>query len=163
MGDLVYKIQSVEKKGNLVEALLQTGDTSSTIFFECDDTALTPSREALVALTLFPAMKAGAELQVGGEVSQRMLGNLPELQELVHTWIPENFQYISVTGAEPIVKNMPGATPGEKEIPGASRVGAFFSSWSGGMIFRWKNLPCLSKPAKTHNRWQMRWEKTWWW
>ena len=122
MSEKTYQIQTVVKTGNRVEALVQTGEDTSTIFFECDDTALVPAREALVALTLFPAMRAGAELQVGGEVSKRVLGNLPSLQEMVHTWMPGYFQPIPVTGFEPV----------EKKSRGAVRVGSFFSGGVDG-------------------------------
>ncbi len=105
-----------------MEAHIQAEDTPHTIFFECDDPALTPQREAALAMSLFPAMKAGAELQVGGEVSSRVLGKLPELQELVHTWLPEYFQLIPVRGAEPV----------EKKSHGAGRVGSFFSGGVDG-------------------------------
>ena len=122
MSEKPYQIQSVVKSGNRVEASVQFGDTTSTIFFECDDPALTPMQEALVALTLFPAMRAGVELQVGGGVSKRVLGNLPELQELIHTWMPDHFQPVPVTGAVPV----------EKKNRGATRVGSFFSGGVDG-------------------------------
>ena len=122
MSDNIFRIQSIEKKGNRVEASVRVGESESTFYIECDDPALVPSREALVALTLFPAMKAGAELQVGGELSACLLEALPKLQEVYHGWFPDSFQRIAVTEATPV----------ERTNPGAGRVGVFFSGGVDG-------------------------------
>ena len=122
MSDKVFKIQSIEKKGNRVEASLLHGGETTNIFFESDDPALVPSRDALVALMLYPAMKAGAELQVAGEVSARLLGALPNQQQVYHTWFPDKFQLIPVTQAATV----------ERNNPGANRVGLFFSGGVDG-------------------------------
>jgi hypothetical protein len=122
MSDNFFRIQSIEKKGNRVEASILHGGEASNIYFESDDPSLVPCREALVALTLFPAMKAGAELQVGGEISARLLGLLPNQQEVYHTWFPDKFQLIPVTQATPV----------ERKNPTAQRVGLFFSGGVDG-------------------------------
>ncbi len=122
MSDNVFKIQSIEKNGNRVEASIQHGGEISHILFESDDPALVPAREALVALMLYPAMKAGAELQVGGEVSAQLLGSLPNQQQVYHTWFPDKFQLIPVTQAVPV----------ERKNHGADRVGLFFSGGVDG-------------------------------
>ncbi len=117
MSDNIFRIQSIQKKGNRVEASVQVGESVSTFYIECDDPALVPSREALVALTLFPAMKDGVELQAGGEISTRLVEALPVLQDVYHGWFPEIFLHIPVTQATPVVK----------KNPNARRVGVFFS------------------------------------
>ena len=117
MTDKIFRIQSIEKIGNRVEAEILHEGKTSTIFFECDDPALVPSPEALLAVTLMPAMRAGAELQMGSEISKRILDSITTLQDIHHTWYPDIFQHIPVTEATPV----------ERLNPEAQRVGLFFS------------------------------------
>jgi hypothetical protein len=117
MTDKIFRIQSILKKENRVEAAILHEGKTSNIFFECDDPALVPSPEALLAVTLMPAMAAGAELQVGSEVSKRVLDSVPTLQDVHHTWYPDLFQHIAVTEVTPI----------ERHNSQAQRVGLFFS------------------------------------
>ena len=117
MTDKIFHIQSIVKKDNRVEAAILHEGKTSTIFFECDDPALVPSPEALLAVTLMPAMRAGAELQMGTEISKRILEAVPTLQDIHHTWYPDFFQHIPVTETTPV----------ERHNPEAQRVGLFFS------------------------------------
>lgn len=126
MGIEGLQIKEIRKRGNRVDAIIQQGEKVSEIFFECEGSVMVPSREALVAVTLFPAMKAGVALEVGGEVSNKMIDSLPIIQDVYHGWFPETYQHIEVKKAIHV----------ERMDTKARRVGVFFS----GGVDSWYTL-----------------------
>ena len=115
-----FQIRAVGRQGNRVEIDIQYGEKNHRVFFETEDFDLHPSRETALALCLFPAMKAGADLEMNGSISPRLLKAIPHLQDVYHCWYP-SFKYINLQGVE--------ASP-PKKTENNRRVALFFS---GGM------------------------------
>lgn len=115
-----FQIGELRKLGRRIEAVILAGDKRHEIFFESEDIELTPARETMVALCLYPCMKRGSDLAVNGAISSRVMQNIPLIQDIYHCWDPEEYQRIALADAE--AKPMPGVS---------SRRSALF--FSGGM------------------------------
>lgn len=89
----------------------------SEVFFESNCAELEACDEAVIAASLLSCMKEGSALQACGSVDRRLLSNLPQLQRIYATWMPE----LSLAGLETL---KPADTPSTKA---AGRTGAFFS------------------------------------
>jgi hypothetical protein len=111
-----FQIQDLRKQGNRVEATVQHGNRTHQVFFESDDIDLAPAREALVALSLYPCMKTGSDLEVNGGISARVLQSISHIMDVYHCWYPL-FQHINLCNVQ--------AVP--TEIGKAKRVALFFS------------------------------------
>jgi hypothetical protein len=100
----------------LLRLRIRVGDSEHIVQYKTGDIRLTPSVDALLSLTLLPAMSQGAMLQVRGEVSPRLLAAVPRIMDLVCGWQPA-LHRVTLEDA------VPRAT-----VPAAGhRVGSFFS------------------------------------
>jgi hypothetical protein len=121
----LFQIQTIERVGARLEATVQHGERTHHVFFESEDISLFPAREAIVAISLYPSMKTGCDLEVNGDLNGKVMEAIPSIQDLYHCWDPA-FQHISLRKVR--------AVPGQQG--NTRQVGLFFS----GGIDSWYSL-----------------------
>jgi hypothetical protein len=102
--------------GHQVQFELRGPRRADPIWFHCSESPLDPSAEALLALALLPAMRAGVDLDLSGPASARLMSALPSISAILTAWIPK---------LEPVAVR--GLVPTAKQRAGSGRVGVFFS------------------------------------
>ncbi len=86
------------------------------VFFRGSEPVLEVGPEFLLACALLPAMREGAELDLAGPVSARLLSALPTIVDILAAWAPE---------LSPV--SLPKLVPVSRERTSRGRVGSFFS------------------------------------
>lgn len=71
---------------NAVEAKMEAGPHSRSVYFRTRDAVLTPSPEAWFCLALLPSMKLGADLFLDAPMSPRLLGAADRLSDIYCSW-----------------------------------------------------------------------------
>ncbi len=86
-----------------VEFDIKINTETFNVFFRCDQPVLSDNYEALLSCALLPAMSAQSNLIVEGEVSQRLITNLPLLQEKYSLW-NRSLERIEILKAIPVIR-----------------------------------------------------------
>jgi hypothetical protein len=102
-----------------VEAELQMGAVKHKVYYQTDDTNLTPSLEAFIATALIPCMKKKVSITAEGEVSPLFLSNINKAQDVFRSWKP-GYGQVQIVGVQPV----------ELDLVSNRGTGLFFS---GGM------------------------------
>jgi hypothetical protein len=103
--------------GDKIAAAINVGQASYDLWFRVSEGPITAGAEPILAQALFPAMRLGVPLHCAEPVSARLLGALPQIQEILHC-------FDRGLSAVPVVA--PTLAPGP--VGGSRGVGAFFSA-----------------------------------
>lgn len=104
-----------ERSARELTLRLTLGGEELSARFSCEQDIGSAS-DSLAALTLLPAMKAGAPLELPEPVSPRLLSAMPRIQDVYHAWERDRFERVEVVAQ----------TRTEHPAP-ASGVGCLFS------------------------------------
>jgi hypothetical protein len=77
-------------------ATVRVGAHRGEVRFEARGVSLEPSPDALVALVLPLAMRAGVPVELGTEISPRLRSAVPRIESLLHGWFPDRFAQVDV-------------------------------------------------------------------
>lgn len=97
------------------------GDDEHRVWFTSSETVI-PNAETTLAATLLPAMRAKTTLRLVGPVSDKLLSNVPMIQDIFRAWNRDKFDYVRIE-SEPNDATQAPAIVSDKP-PG---VGCFFS------------------------------------
>lgn len=78
---------------------------------------LIESADAFVPALLLPAMERGENLEITPPISEKLLLNLRNIQDIIYQWYPETFKKVTVSAEK----------PSKYEPHSSNQVGAFFS------------------------------------
>lgn len=92
------RVQARETEGHHVIAEVEGGAESRSIYFKSDNLPLRLGGDALVAMSLLPAMKVGKDLVLNAKASRRLLSSLDTIQDIYTAWHP-NLHRIEIKGA----------------------------------------------------------------
>lgn len=105
-----------ENKNSCVSAEITVGSERHRVYFQSSGAQLNPNLESFIAIALLPAMKLRLPVIVNGEVSQRFLHGIDNIQSLYLSWKPR-YKRVDIQGARPV-----------ERTSHSQRVGAFFSA-----------------------------------
>jgi len=84
----IGQIQS-SADGHRISAPIQMGKDQFEVFFQANETQLTPNPEAFLAIALLPAMKLKLErIEYDGIVSRQFVEGMKAIQQVFRTWKP---------------------------------------------------------------------------
>lgn len=98
-------------------ATVEVGPQRGEIRFEAQGASLEPSPDALVALLLPLAMRAGVPLDLDTPISPRLSSAVPRIESLLHAWFPDRFAHVDVR-----------VPLGKPLTPGPGRTACFFTA-----------------------------------
>jgi len=90
----------LEKEGCIVvSSSIKIEGKSYEVWYRIPEGPVSSANETFLALSLLTAMKTGSTLKISGDVSPKLLGNIPRIQELFHVW-DRSYQNIPVEAGE---------------------------------------------------------------